>query len=581
MLITPRQTDEILRQIALNELGVLDTPPDEELNALVQVASIVCGKPIALISLVDADRQWFKANLGLPGVVETPRTQAFCAHTIQQDDIMEVTDAQQDGRFADNPLVTGEPGIRFYAGAPLRLMDGSQVGSLCVIGREPAQLTPMQREVLRSLGFAASRALEKDLRARRAQEAASQDLRVANAELSKLAYDLAQARQLADQASLAKTRFLAGMSHELRTPLNGILGYAQLMQMDSDLTPGQSRQVSAMLDAGQHLLEMISGVLDLSAIESGSVTLQPALVDVPTLVQACATIVRPTAEARKLRLEVAIAPDAPRCISTDPARLRQVLLNLLGNAVKFTLHGGVTLRLTATANRAGLRFEVADTGPGIPRAKIHRLFGEFDRLDSGSAGQMEGAGLGLSIARRLADLMGGQLGHLDNPGGGSIFWLEVPLESPGLAAPIVNPALAPPPPGAAPTAAASTAPLILVVDDVAMSRDIAASFVRTAGYRTVCAAGGAEAVTAAAAGSLAMVLMDVCMPDMDGLEATRRIRALEGARGQVPIVAVTSQNGPSHVAACLEAGMQDHVAKPFTLDSLLAAVRRRMSAAAD
>ena len=399
----------------------------------------------------------------------------------------------------------------------------------------------------------------------------------ANAELERLARHFAKARTVAEQASQAKTRFLASMSHELRTPLNGILGYAQLLEMDGGLTPVQSDRVQAMLSAGNHLLDMISCILDLSEIETESVELHAASLDIAGLAEALLNIVRPAAARKSLSLQAAIAPDVPRNVTADPTRLRQILLNLLGNAVKYTASGSVTLRITlpscAAAATPKLRFEIEDSGPGISAELQHRLFGEYDRLGASVLASIEGAGLGLSLAKRLAALLGGDLGYRPNADCGSVFWFEMPVQAgamAGQATPLALPGATPAPSGLPVQGALP----ILVVDDVAMNRDIAAAFLQSAAHAVVCAAGGAEAVRLAARGDFLAILMDVRMPDVDGLEASRRIRALGGRRSLVPIVALTAQVFAEQVAACREAGMDTHLAKPFTLDTLLGAVAR-------
>ncbi len=383
-------------------------------------------------------------------------------------------------------------------------------------------------------------------------------------------------RLAAEQANLAKTRFLAGMSHELRTPLNGILGYAHLLRIDGGLTDMQAARVQAMLDAGAHLLELVNCVLDLATIEAGRAMLQKANVDPRVLAATCLDLVRPLAEAKSLALNLIIKSGLPYCLEVDAARLRQLLLNLLGNAVKFTTRGGVELRLMTVANGGTLRCEVADTGPGIPAAHRHRLFQDFERLGAGAT-RAEGSGLGLFLCNQLATLMDGQVGHADNPAGGSVFWLELPLAH---SASITLSSIAPDPD---PTdllnvAEGQKAPEavpalhVLVVDDVLMNREIAKSFLHAAGFRVTCVESGAEAIAEVAIKDFDVVLMDVRMPVMDGLEATRRIRVLDGARGQVPVVALTAQVFAEQIAECHKAGMNSHLAKPFSPDMLLAAV---------
>jgi PAS domain S-box-containing protein len=394
-----------------------------------------------------------------------------------------------------------------------------------------------------------------------------------NAALDRLSKHLAKARDRAEQANRAKSRFLAGMSHELRTPLSGIMGYAHLLHLEGDLNPTQSGRVDAMMEAGKHLLEMIACVLDLSEIESERATLQAVEFDLKATAAACIDLVRPTAEAKGLALSLVVSSTTPQTVVTDPTRLRQVLINLLGNAVKFTSQGRVEVQLGTSADGSALRVEVSDTGPGITADQRQRLFQDFERLDHEANSKVEGAGLGLALSSRLATLMGGRLGHDDNPGGGSVFWLELPLIA---EAPVM-------PEAASETSDVPPAQLtrllhVLVVDDVLMNREIAGSFLRARGHEVTCVEGGAEGVAAAASTDFDCILMDVRMPEVDGLEATRRIRALAGERGRVPIVALTAQAFSEQIAECRKVGMDSHLAKPFNPDTLLAAVLQAVSA---
>ena len=397
------------------------------------------------------------------------------------------------------------------------------------------------------------------------------ELRTANIDLEQMTRHLAAARDIADRSNWAKSHFLAGMSHELRVPLNEMLGHAQLLRVEGGLSATQNAQVDAMLTAGRHLLQMITCVFDLSEIEAGDIEPQAVELDVRVVAAACLDLIRPAAEAKRLALNVVVAPNTRQQIVTDPTRLRQVLLNLLGNAVKFTSHGTVELRLRQVADGTFLRIEIADTGPGIPAEECQRLFRDFERLDTEANQGVEGAGLGLALSARLAALLGGRLGHDDNPGGGSVFWLDLPMDT-AVASPPAEP------PAAVAHAAAPPVLHVLVVDDVAMNRDIAGSFLRAAGHRVTGVEGGAEAIAAVGTIDFDVVLMDVRMPEMDGLEATRRIRAFDGERGRVPIVALTAQAFTEQVAECRKAGMDSHLSKPFGPDTLLTAVLRAVAA---
>ena len=393
-------------------------------------------------------------------------------------------------------------------------------------------------------------------------------LSLANEELKEQARHLAQARDEAELATVAKTRFLAGMSHELRTPLNGILGYAHLLRMEADLNPMQASRVDAMMGAGAHLLEMINRVLDLSQVEVGQADVQLSELDPREVARACLNLIRPLADNKGLIAVCALEPSVPSRVTTDLTRLRQVLLNLLGNAVKFTALGGIELRLREAPGGSSLRFEVVDTGPGIPAGQRDRLFQEFQRFGAEADKSVEGAGLGLALSHRLASLMGGNLGYTDNPLGGSVFWLDLPLLTPAADIPPLVESL----PDAKPST--DQALRVLVVDDVAMNRDIAGAFLRRTGHNVVLAEGGREAVLMADAADFDVILMDVQMPGVNGLEATRCIRKLSNARAQVPIVGLTAQAFTEQVEECLRSGMDIHLAKPFTPASLAEVVER-------
>jgi PAS domain S-box-containing protein len=396
---------------------------------------------------------------------------------------------------------------------------------------------------------------------------ALEELAKANTRLERLANDLQRAQEQAERANQAKSRFLTGITHELRTPLHGILGYAELLALEGNLNPIQSERLEAMMAAGEYLLGTINSVLDMSRIEADQLELHPAWIELTELVRACLDVVRPTADGKGLALVLASA--APIRLFADPTRLRQVLVNLLGNAVKFTPAGSVEVRLLPVDGGQSIRVEVVDTGPGIWARHRDKLFQTFERLNAEAMSGIEGAGLGLALSARLVQAMGGRIGYDDNPAGGSIFWAQLPC---GTADLVESPADLGTSPQDVPRMR------VLIVDDEALNRNIARGFLTLAGHQVVCVGSGAAAIQAAAAEDFDVILMDVRMPGMNGLEATRLIRALPVPRGQVRVVAVTAQAFSQHIELCRQAGMDCHVSKPFKQAVLLAALANTRTA---
>jgi signal transduction histidine kinase/ActR/RegA family two-component response regulator len=374
--------------------------------------------------------------------------------------------------------------------------------------------------------------------------------------------EIAVSRDAADRANAAKTRFLARMSHELRTPLNGVLGLAQVLAADRSLPVEARNQGTTIERAGRHLLALVNDVLDLSQVEAGRIRFEIQPVALGRLLDSAAVLVRPAADRRQIRLQMRIAPDCPQVVLGDELRMRQVLLNLLGNAVKFTPEGGeVALDMMPLAGE-GIRIEVTDTGPGIPEEQRSLLFRDFSQVP-GQAAHQEGTGLGLAISAGLVERMQGRIGMSPGPGGkGSLFWAELPLPTAGVA-----PA----------RSSSQQGHRILVVDDVALNRLVVQALLESADYEVVMAESGRDAIAALAYDSFDLVLMDVQMPEMDGLETTRHIRAAEALRGgggRTVIVALTGEETVSEIQACFEAGMDGHLAKPADRATLLAMVRR-------
>ena len=380
--------------------------------------------------------------------------------------------------------------------------------------------------------------------------------------------ELASARDAAAAAGEAKSRFLARVSHELRTPLNGVLGWAQLLQRDETLSAEQRARITTLVEAGEHLATVVSRLLEISRIEATELAMpDPDPVVPEEVARFCVDLLRPGAAAKGLALAVELGPNLPGSVLAPVSGLRQVLLNLLGNAVKYTQTGGVTVRVLRPAT-GRLRYEVQDTGPGIPPAMRGRLFRDFDRLGA-EGSNIPGTGLGLSTSARLAAQMGGEVGCDSALGRGSVFWLEIPApevaSAPGLTAERE---------AAGRTGSRDGGLRILVADDVATNRVLARAMLEGAGHRVACVPSGLDALEAVTRDPYDLVLMDVHMPGMDGLEATRRIRALDDAARYVPILALTASAYSEDVEACLAAGMDGHIAKPIRLDALFAALAK-------
>lgn len=385
--------------------------------------------------------------------------------------------------------------------------------------------------------------------------------------LKRAMQDLASARDTARAAGEAKSQFLARMSHELRTPLNGILGFSELLLEDDRLDNEQRDKIRNLHNAGKHLLELVNGLLDLSKIESGRMEFATRAFQLQEVIQSCAALVAPDITRKRLEFTLNFDPRLPRAVMGDPTRLRQVILNLLSNAVKFTPSGGSIYFHSKQKGPDRLRIEVRDTGPGISPENQRLIFEDFVQIASMTQGEALGTGLGLAITSRLVKQMGGEIGCRSNPGTGSVFWIEIPLVPAEMPQPVQEG------PSRNPGRPASRQKLrILVVDDVKVNRDVAGALLANMGHDVSFAVGGNEALEKLSLEQFDAVLLDLQMPQMDGFATARAIRAKPSPLGQVPIFALTASVMPEQIAAAREAGMNGHIGKPLSRDTLAAAL---------
>jgi PAS domain S-box-containing protein len=775
---------------ALYGYNILDTLPEEELDALTKLAASICNSPIALISLIDKDRQWFKSNIGLKDS-QTSLDVSFCKYAIHSESVYEINDATKNDLFSNNPLVTNDPNIRFYAGAPLVTPEGYKLGTLCVMDREPKKINEEQKNTLlvlaklvmtqfelrrkkieleeqitlynrrvedvgdiiytsdfngnfnfinhkvheilgykpeeligksfRSLivpgwvekvdafyheqfksrvnkttlefpvitkngearwveqtvtaylkdglihefhgivrdieqrksdqqkliqseekfyslfslspvpmalicvddgeytevndafihmtGYSTEEIVGKTVRelnmisesTRNEIQAAAKRKRylkgkelVLNARSGKkvhvvlstemvevdgkehllsiyhnitkrkeLETELIRAKEFAEQSATAKERFLANMSHEIRTPMNAVLGFTDLLT-STDLNNDQKEYIESIQTAGKNLMTIINDILDYSKIEAGMMTLEESPLSVRSIFSSLEMMFFPKAQEKNLQLVFDCDRNIPEVLIGDPTRLTQIIINLVGNGIKFTETGGVKViawLVNKTEKAAGVMFQVHDSGIGIPADKVDFVFDRFNQVSNDTTRKYGGTGLGLSIVKKLVELHGGQVSVSSEFGKGSVFEFSIPFKY------SFNEQIT----DVKKSTSAKTTPLqkslnVLLVEDNILNQKLAGKVLTNMGHIVELAGNGKIAVDKLKQKTYDLVLMDMQMPEMDGYEAAVIIR--KELKNNVPIIAMTAHAMSGEREKCINLGMNDYISKPFKVEEL-------------
>ncbi|KZX02200.1 hypothetical protein JL49_01370 [Pseudoalteromonas luteoviolacea] len=488
--------DESERLKSLHEYEVLDTEAEHCFDEITELASQLCGTPIALVSLIDSQRQWFKSKVGLDAS-ETPRELAFCAHAILQDEVFEVCNASVDVRFFDNPLVTGGPKIRYYAGAPLRSFSGQAIGTLCVINPKPMQLNAEQRNALTILGRQV----------------------VAQLELRKRIKEISKANQ-------AKDEFLSNISHEIRTPLNAIFGFSELLLQSSEqtgLSAAQTNYVKNIDFGSQQLLSIVNSVLDLEKIDAGKMELQPEPTEISNLISNVLAMMTVNAKKAHINLESSISSELNEAVfNLDKTKLTQVLTNILSNAIKYT-QANLTVKLVAKKVNNKLSIEVIDQGAGISDEEQRVLFDKYRQV---GAVQKEGTGLGLCICKGLVTLMGGSIHLSSELKKGTIVRITLPIASAKAKVKTINT-----------DAQVPCHQYVCVVEDNPLNQVLMQTILKQLKCRFEIFDCAESMLSSPHLNEYDTFLMDINLPGMSGLEAQQQIKAICPSK---PVFAVTA-----------------------------------------
>ncbi|MBM9579631.1 response regulator [Leptospira sp. 201903070] len=541
--LTHVPANEDARLKALRSYQILDTASEEKFDSLTQIAAFICDSSIALISLIDSDRQWFKAKVGLEEI-ETPRNISFCQYAILHDELFEVEDALDDDRFKNNPLVIGPPFIRFYAGAPLKTPEGYNIGTLCVIDSKPKKLDTKQKKILKVLSNQV----------------------ITNLELVKKNRELTLLHEKEEELQSSKSQFFANMSHEIRTPVHGILGVTDLLA-ETELLSEQKDYVETIRKSGSLLLNLLNDILDFSKLESGNMKIENIAFDLMELLREVFSLFEMDARTKNIEFKLESGSTQSFIVSTDPNRLKQILVNLVSNAFKFTEKGSVVVEFTTkpvSKERAEIEIRVKDTGIGIPETKLNELFQAYTQADNTVSRKYGGTGLGLAISKNLGDLMNLELKAQSVMNRGSVFEISglIPLAErseiyiePQKTIFHLSDNLSP-------------NLKVLVAEDNEINQMLIKRVLEKLGYTPTIVSNGIEALHHIEMFGADVLFLDIQMPELSGIDTAKILTQHTNQSIRPYIIAITANANQTDREACLAAGMDHYISKPFQKEEI-------------
>lgn len=538
----PIAENENDRLAALQRYNIMDTLPEQEFNDIAKLVAYICNVPVAHVSFMAEDRQWFKATVGFDAE-NVPRDTTFCQYTILQSDIWVVPDANKEPKLVGNPNVGGGFNVRFYAGIPLTSPDGFNIGTICAIDHVAKTINDDQKNALKILANHVINQLE---------------LRVKNIELDKQ-------KKIAEMAIYAKDSFLANMSHEIRTPLNAIIGFTDLMAR-SPLDITQKDYISNVQTAGENLMVIINDILDLSKIESGNLIIESHPFNLKKTLKHTYDLLKVKA-ADDIEFNLFLDADMPEMVKGDKGRLNQIITNLAGNAIKFTQEGEITIsvkKISETNKAYTLRFSVKDTGIGIAPEKLETIFERFTQAEESTTRRFGGTGLGLNIVKQLVELQKGEIHVKSKVGTGSEFYFIMDFKKTDTKPEVYHELQT--------SLLQSKKMVVLLFEDNILNQKLAKSVIDQFGFDLDIADNGEEGIEMFLKKHYDLVLMDLQMPVKDGYQTTEYLRC--ELKSEVPIIAMTAHSLVGEQQKCYDIGMNGYVPKPFKQAELLAEINR-------